>query len=55
MKTHWGIPTGPMDKKTLERIKLKQMVTDLKSWIKIDSEKRYNFGIIDNIRNLLNK
>jgi hypothetical protein len=42
-----------LDKRALEKIKMKQFKDEVKKWVLFDHNNRWNFGIIDTIRSLL--
>ena len=51
--TIWHLLTCVVSSRELEKIKLRQMKTDIKSWFTINKDRRYNFAVLDNIRSLV--
>ena len=51
--SHWRMPICSLDKRALEKIKMRAMKDEIKRWIEFDHSNRWNFGIIDTIRSVL--
>ena len=47
------MPVCTLDKRALERIKMRAMKDEIKRWIEFDHSNRGNFGIIDTIKSML--
>jgi hypothetical protein len=41
------MPVCTLDKRALEKIKMKAMKAEIKRWVQFDHSNRWNFGIID--------
>ena len=51
-RLHWTIP-DTLDKRALEKIKMRAMKDEIKKWVEFDHSNRGNFGILDKIRGIL--
>jgi len=49
---HWTMPVT-LDKRALEKIKMRAMKNEVKKWIEFDHSNRWNFGILDKIRSIM--